>query len=83
MKNHDQTEAWRADLRQRAEARLKSRLPNLETVAPPEVRELLQELQVHRVEPEMQNEQLTRSTPRNQAAVRLAARNNPCWSRVS
>ena len=46
------------DLRRRAQIRLKSRITGFEKLSPEEARNLLQELQIHQVELEMQNEQL-------------------------
>jgi PAS domain S-box-containing protein/putative nucleotidyltransferase with HDIG domain len=47
-----------ADLRRRAQARLKSRTAGLEKISPEEARNLVQELHIHQMELEMQNEQL-------------------------
>jgi hypothetical protein len=46
------------DLRRRAEARLQSRTASLEKISPEDAQDLVQELQVHQVELEMQNDQL-------------------------
>jgi diguanylate cyclase (GGDEF)-like protein/PAS domain S-box-containing protein len=46
------------DLRRRAKARLQTRTPSLEKISPEEARNLVQELQIHQVELEMQNNQL-------------------------
>ena len=50
-----------ADLRQLAEARLKSRYADLDITSPDEAGRLLQELRVHQIELEMQNEELHRT----------------------
>ena len=47
-------------LRERAEARLQSKVPGLEELPLDEMRALVHELQVHQIELEMQNEELHR-----------------------
>ncbi len=50
-----------ADLRQQAEARLQRQSADLDITAPEEAGRLLQELRVHQIELEMQNEELHRT----------------------
>ena len=57
------------ELRRRALARLKSRTPGLEKISPEEARNLLQELQIHQVELEMQNDQLRQTQAELEAAL--------------
>ena len=57
------------DLRRRAQARLKSRTAGLEKISPEEARNLLQELQVHQVELEMQNEEIRRTQAELETAL--------------
>jgi len=59
MKTH--AKAVPARLRQRAEARLRPAASNLQEMPAAEVRQLVQELQVHQIELEMQNEALRRA----------------------
>ena len=56
-------------LRRRVEARLKSRIANLEQISPEEALKLLQELQIHQVELEMQNEQLRQTQAELETAL--------------
>ncbi len=60
-----------SDLRQRAEALVQQKGPRLpaesETLTPTEIKQLLHDLDVHRIELEMQNEEL------RQAQVELSA----------
>jgi diguanylate cyclase (GGDEF)-like protein/PAS domain S-box-containing protein len=58
------------DLRRRAQVRLKSRAAVLEKPSSKEARDLLQELQTHQVELEMQNEQLRQTQAELEAALR-------------
>jgi PAS domain S-box-containing protein len=57
------------DLRRRAEARLKSRTAGLEKISPEEARNLLQELHIHQVELEMQNEQMRQTQAELETAL--------------
>jgi PAS domain S-box-containing protein len=57
------------DLRRRVEARLKSRIANLEQISPEEALNLLQELHIHQVELEMQNEQLRQTQAELETAL--------------
>ena len=57
------------DLRRRAQARLKSRTAGLEKISPEEARNLLQELHIHQVELEMQNEQLRQTQAELETAL--------------
>jgi len=57
------------DLRRRAQARLKSRTAVLEKISPEEAKFLFQELQVHQVELEMQNEEIRRTQAELETAL--------------
>lgn len=57
------------DLRRRAQARLKSRTAGLEKISPEEARNLLQELHIHQVELEMQNEEIRRTQAELETAL--------------
>jgi len=57
------------DLRRRAQARLKSRTAVLEKPSSKEARNLLQELQIHQVELEMQNDQLRQTQAELETAL--------------
>ena len=57
------------DLRRRVQARLKSRTAGLEKISPEEARNLLQELQIHQVELEMQNEEIRRTQAELETAL--------------
>src|SRR5665648_269571 len=58
-----------ADLRRRAQARLKSRTAGLEKISPEEALNLVQELHIHQVELEMQNEQLRQTQAELETAL--------------
>ncbi len=57
------------NLRRRAQARLKSRTASAEKISPEEAQVLLQELQVHQVELEMQNEEIRRTQAELETAL--------------
>jgi PAS domain S-box-containing protein/putative nucleotidyltransferase with HDIG domain len=58
-----------ADLRRRAQARLKSRTADLEKISSEEALNLVQELHIHQVELEMQNEQLRQTQAELETAL--------------
>jgi diguanylate cyclase (GGDEF)-like protein/PAS domain S-box-containing protein len=58
------------DLRRRAEALLQSRPASLEEISPEEAQDLVQELQVHQVELEMQNDQLRQTQAELETALK-------------
>jgi PAS domain S-box-containing protein len=57
------------ELRRRAEERLKSRIEDYAKSSPEETRAMLQELHIHQIELEMQNEQLRKTQAELEAAV--------------
>ncbi len=57
------------ELRRRADERLKSRTAGIEKISPEEAKYLLQELQIHQVELEMQNEEIHRTQAELETAL--------------
>jgi two-component system, cell cycle sensor histidine kinase and response regulator CckA len=69
MKDERKTTSGSEELRRRAEERLSSRPVELKQLSPEEAQTLLQELQIHQVELEMQNEQLRQTQAELETAL--------------
>jgi two-component system, cell cycle sensor histidine kinase and response regulator CckA len=69
MKDDRKTTSGSEQLRRRAEERLPSRPVELKQLSPEEAQTLLQELQIHQVELEMQNEQLRQTQAELETAL--------------
>jgi hypothetical protein len=78
MARKDLTKSGSEELRRRAETQLSSRPVDFKQLAPEECQDLLQELSIHQVELEMQNEQLrqTQADRETDAIWRIAS--PPC-----
>jgi PAS domain S-box-containing protein len=69
MKDRDKKTSGSEELRRRAEERLKSQTADYAKSSPEEARAMLQELHIHQIELEMQNEQLRQTQAELEAAV--------------